>query len=137
MTDLTLAFPVQHHDLPAIEVRVNFGMFAGRGATPAEIDRKIRAFNPWPAAFTLLRVSEAHPPLRLKIFGCIQSRKSSGTPGQVLRADRHGILVAAGKGAVLLRDVQLEGKKRMSARDFLLGNAVTVGSIFGERKPDG
>ena len=39
MTDLTLAFPVQHHDLPAIEVRVNFGMFAGRGATPAEIDR--------------------------------------------------------------------------------------------------
>ena len=54
-----------------------------------------------------------------------------------LRADRHGILVAAGNGAVLLRDVQLEGKKRMAARDFLRGNPVTVGSIFGERKSDG
>lgn len=39
MTDLTIAFPVQRHEPPGIEVRVNFGMFAGRGATPAEIDR--------------------------------------------------------------------------------------------------
>ena len=39
MTDLTIAFPVQRHEPPAIEVRVNFGMFAGRPATPAEIDR--------------------------------------------------------------------------------------------------
>ena len=39
MTDLTIAFPVQRHEPPAIEVRVNFGMYAGRGATPAEIDR--------------------------------------------------------------------------------------------------
>ena len=39
MTDQTIAFPVQRHEPPAIEVRVNFGMFAGRGATPAEIDR--------------------------------------------------------------------------------------------------
>jgi hypothetical protein len=39
VTDLTIAFPVQRHEPPAIEVRVNFGIFAGRGATPAEIDR--------------------------------------------------------------------------------------------------
>jgi len=39
VTDQTIAFPVQTHEPPAIEVRVNFGMFAGRGATPAEIDR--------------------------------------------------------------------------------------------------
>jgi hypothetical protein len=39
VTDPTIAFSVQRHDPPAIEVRVNFGMFAGRGATPAEIDR--------------------------------------------------------------------------------------------------
>jgi hypothetical protein len=37
--DPTLAFAVHRHDAPAIEVRVNFGMFAGRAATPAEIDR--------------------------------------------------------------------------------------------------
>src|SRR5881275_3055578 len=37
--DLTMAFAVHRHDPPAIEVRVNFGIFAGRAATPAEIDR--------------------------------------------------------------------------------------------------
>lgn len=39
MSDLTIAFPVHGHEPPGIEVRVNFGVFAGRGATPAEIDR--------------------------------------------------------------------------------------------------
>src|SRR5438309_9363747 len=39
MDELAMAFPVHRHDPPAIEVRVNFGMFAGRAATPAEIDR--------------------------------------------------------------------------------------------------
>jgi hypothetical protein len=37
--DPTMAFAVREHDQPAIEVRVNFGVFAGRDATPAEIDR--------------------------------------------------------------------------------------------------
>src|SRR3954451_5577423 len=37
--DPAMAFPVHRHDPPAIEVRVNFGVFAGRDATPAEIDR--------------------------------------------------------------------------------------------------
>jgi hypothetical protein len=37
--DRTMAFPVHRHDPPAIEVRINFGVFAGREATPAEIDR--------------------------------------------------------------------------------------------------
>ena len=39
MTQPPLAFPVHEHDAPSIEVRVNFGVFAGRAATPAEIDR--------------------------------------------------------------------------------------------------
>jgi hypothetical protein len=39
MDDLSMAFAVQRHDPPAIEIRVNFGVFAGREATPAEIDR--------------------------------------------------------------------------------------------------
>src|SRR5947208_12436000 len=39
MDELAMAFAVHRHDPPAIEVRVNFGVFAGRGATPAEIDR--------------------------------------------------------------------------------------------------
>src|SRR3954471_10309290 len=39
MDEPTMAFPVHRHEPPAIEVRVNFGVFAGRAATPAEIDR--------------------------------------------------------------------------------------------------
>jgi hypothetical protein len=39
MDEPTMAFAVRGHDVPAIEVRVNFGVFAGRGATSAEIDR--------------------------------------------------------------------------------------------------
>jgi hypothetical protein len=39
MNDPTMAFVVDRHDAPSLEVRVNFGVFAGRAATPAEVDR--------------------------------------------------------------------------------------------------
>jgi methionyl-tRNA formyltransferase len=98
-------------------------------ATPAEIDRRIRAMNPWPAAHTFLPTADG--PRKLKVFSCIQHRRDSGSPGVVLRTDRRGILVAAGAGAVLLRDIQLEGKKRMPARDFLLGHPLAPGVVLG------
>jgi methionyl-tRNA formyltransferase len=97
----------------------------------SRIERKIRAMNPWPAAWTLLRGADGQP-RKLKIFTAIQCRKITGAPGEILRADKRGILVGAGGGAVLLREVQLEGKKRMSARDFLLGNTLPPGTILGQ-----
>jgi hypothetical protein len=39
MNDFPIAFAVQRHDPPGLEVRVNFGVYASRGATPAEIDK--------------------------------------------------------------------------------------------------
>ncbi len=95
------------------------------------IDRKVRAMNPWPAAFTTLPAA-AGQLLKLKIFSAILCRKTSGPAGEVLRADKHGILVGAGDGSVLLRDVQLEGKKRMEARDFLLGHPIAAGTLLGK-----
>ncbi len=95
------------------------------------IERKIRAMNPWPAAFTILPSANGQP-RKLKIFSAILCRKISGPAGEVLRADKHGILVGAGEGSVLLREVQLEGKKRMGARDFLLGNPIPAGTILGK-----
>jgi methionyl-tRNA formyltransferase len=91
-------------------------------ASPLAIDRRIRAMNPWPAAHTMLGARQ------LKIFSCIPQRRSSGPPGEVLRADERGLLVGASGGAVLLRDVQLEGKRRMSAGEFLRGNPVAPGT---------
>lgn len=95
-----------------------------------EIDRSIRAMNPWPAAYTTLPEPGGNQ-RKLKVFATILNRKNSGKPGEVLRADKHGILVGAGGGSVLLREIQVEGKKRMSARDFLLGRPIPPGTILG------
>ncbi len=97
-------------------------------ATRDQIDRKIRAMNPWPGAFTFLPAAEG--PRKLKVFACIQHSREIGEPGTVVRADKHGLLVAASQGGVLLREVQVEGKKRMSARDFLMGTLVAPGTVL-------
>jgi methionyl-tRNA formyltransferase len=98
-------------------------------ATPAEIDLRIRAMNPWPAAHTFLPTADGVR--KLKVFSCIQHRRETGAEGSVLRADKRGILVGAKGGAVLLRDIQLEGKKRMPARDFLMGHPIAAGTMLG------
>lgn len=85
-----------------------------------QIDQHIRAMNPWPAAFSLLP-GEDDKPKMLKIFETIISNRAKGEPGEVLNIDKHGVLVAAGKGGLLLREVQLEGKKRMHAAEFARG----------------
>jgi methionyl-tRNA formyltransferase len=100
-------------------------------ATPAEIDRKIRAMNPWPCAFTTI-VNESGAK-KLKIFTIIQGGKKSGAHGEVIRTDKHGILVSVKGGSVLIREVQLEGKKRMTAREFLLGHPIPNGTILGKK----
>jgi len=82
---------------------------------PAEaIERKIRAFNPWPGAFMELDKR------KLKIFRATIV-KGSGNPGEIL-AGENELVVAAGKDALSLDDVQLEGKRRMSAAEFLRGH---------------
>jgi methionyl-tRNA formyltransferase len=98
-------------------------------ATHDEIDRKIRSMNPWPAAHTFLPAPDG--PRHLKVFSCIQHTRRLGEPGHVIRADKNGLLVAAGRGGLLLREVQLEGKRRMSAREFLLGTPIAAGTILG------
>jgi len=55
------------------------------------------------------------------------SRRTKGQPGEIMRVDRHGILVAAKVGGLLLREVQLEGKKRMHAAEFARGFNLPVG----------
>ncbi len=100
--------------------------------TPVEIDRQIRALTPWPSAYTFVQDS-AGTSRQLKIFSVAEvSSVPSGRAGEVLRADGEGLIIGAGDGAVALGDVQLEGKKRMSAVDFLRGFRLTVGTVLGE-----
>ncbi|MFQ3670059.1 MAG: methionyl-tRNA formyltransferase [Verrucomicrobiia bacterium] len=90
-----------------------------------EIDCHIRAMTPWPGAYTW--IPEKGDLRMLKIFGTILSRRAKGKPGEVLRVDKHGILVAAGEGGLLLREVQLEGRKRLHAAEFARGYNLPVG----------
>jgi len=93
-----------------------------------EIDAHIRAMTPWPSAYSWIP-QEADQKM-LKIFSTIVSRRSKGKPGEVLRVDKHGVLVAAKVGGLLLREVQLEGKKRMHAAEFARGFNLPVGLVL-------
>lgn len=100
--------------------------------TREEIDRRIRAMNPWPSAYTWLPTADG--PKKLKIFAGIMHHCDLGAaPGTVVRSDKHGILVASGTCGILIRDLQLEGKKRMLARDFLLGHPIEAGVQLGAK----
>lgn len=100
--------------------------------SPGGVDRKVRAMNPWPGAFTWVPLPGGRK--KLKVFSVIQSRApAEGLPsGVVLRVERRGILVAAGERSVWLGQVQLEGKKRMHAAEFARGAHVNAGMRLGE-----
>jgi methionyl-tRNA formyltransferase len=85
-----------------------------------ELERRLRAFTPWPGAYTrfegaLLKVQSA------------TAGNASGTSGEVVRVGAEGIEVACGVGSLLLTSLQPEGKKPMSAQQFLAGRKVSVG----------
>lgn len=90
------------------------------------LDCFIRGVTPWPGAYTfyngkMLKVHRAAP--------CI----GQGKPGSVLSVNKNGISVACGSGALLIEEIQLEGKKRMCCADFLNGCKLKAGDAFGEQ----
>ena len=97
----------------------------------AAIDRRIRAMTPWPSAFT------SYHGKKLKIWRAAPTYTENGfarRPGEVLSADKDCVTVAAGQGALRIYELQLEGKKRMSAHDFLLGVRMQPGEVLGQQK---
>jgi len=76
------------------------------------IERKIRAFDPWPGAFTVLR-DEAGRDRKLKVYRASVVDSCSADPAN--------LVIPVKDGAVRLEEVQLEGKRRMSAAEFLRG----------------
>jgi methionyl-tRNA formyltransferase len=90
-----------------------------------EIDRQVRAFNPWPGAFT------KWGDRLLKIYrGEVRERASVGKSGTAVWVGSDFIEVAAGKDSYLIREVQLEGRKKMTIREFLSGHSIPVGTVF-------
>ncbi len=90
------------------------------------IDRQIRGMNPWPSAYTTWRGKQ------LKLWRARpKETEKSGAPGEVIEVSKDHFTVATGRGVLDIWEVQLEGKKRMSSRDFLLGVQLKPGDILG------
>ena len=85
----------------------------------------VRGCDPWPTAYTLL----GGEPLKLFRAKIVSGR---GTPGVVLGADRDGLIVGCGDDAVAFAELQLPGKKRMSATALLAGRPMPAGTKLGQ-----
>ncbi len=97
----------------------------------AAIRNMVRGMSPWPGAHTSLDGK------LVKIFR-VRADASPGrdkaVPGTVLRAGREGIEVACSGGVIIIDELQLEGRKRLTAGDFLAGCKITPGIFLGNRE---
>ena len=99
------------------------------------IDRLIRGMNPWPSAYTYYRGRQ------LKIWKAVpvsgQEAEGSVTaaqPGTIVRVTKGAFFVVCGDGCLQVLELQLEGKKRMSTHDFLLGVKLEAGERLGKNE---
>lgn len=92
-----------------------------RSAT--ELDRHIRAFNPFPGAQALFKGQTIKLWQAMPVAG-------SGKIGQVLAVDRKQIVIACGEGALAIQELQKAGGKRLPVQQFLAGNSLQVGDCF-------
>ncbi len=89
-----------------------------------EIHNQVRGLDPWPGAYTtlqdeVLKISRTEP------------EAGDGIPGSVVSAAADGVRVACGKGVLRIGELQLPGKKRLAAADFLRGSQLTPGTLLG------
>ncbi len=106
------------HQLTKAEGEINWNN------TNEEIYNKVRGLNPWPKAFSFLGKKRF-------VVDFVYKSEESGKAGEVLEANDNGIVVACGKGSVIIKDIKIEGKKMMSVSDFLRGHKIEKGSFLG------
>ncbi len=114
----------------------------------AALDRRIRAMTPWPSAYTFyqgkqLKIWKAEPVSSVDrvsmdslstdslSMDTLSMNTSGRVPGEILSTDKESVTVAAGEGALRIYELQLEGRKRMTAHDFLLGIRMRPGEVLG------
>jgi methionyl-tRNA formyltransferase len=87
------------------------------------IERLIRGLNPWPSAYTHLNGKT------LKIWrGEVLTEDTKEEPGTVIRVEKDGFVIQTGAGLLKVKELQLEGKKRMEAGAFLRGFQIKEGT---------
>ena len=85
---------------------------------------RVRGLTPWPGTFTYLQRDPA--PVLLKILRVEPVDASPGTAGEIIFADREGIIVRCGTGALRILELQREGGKRLTAPQFLAGHPLRL-----------
>lgn len=92
----------------------------------AELERLVRGLNSWPSAYTSFHGKN------LKIWEAeVLGEKENGEPGSVDEVTKTSVIINTGDGKLALTSVQLEGKKRMEVKDFLLGYKIEAGEKLG------
>jgi len=89
---------------------------------------RLRAFTPWPGAFTFL--PSAGGPQLLKIWK-VEVLPAGGAPGEILAAEKSGLVVGCGAGAIRILELQREGGRRQPAEQFLAGSPLRAGMRLG------
>ena len=90
------------------------------------IEQLIRGLNPWPSAYTKLQGKT------LKLWQAqVEEQEEEGRPGEILRVEKDAFYVKTGKGLLKIKEVQLEGKKRMDTGAFLRGFHLNTGELLG------
>ncbi len=102
---------------------------------PTVLHNRVRAFTPWPGAYTFLPGTPR--PVLLKIWETkVEVGSGAGVPpGEVLKADRDGILVACHEGALRILSLQKEGSRRLTASEFLAGCPLAPGTRLLQERP--
>jgi methionyl-tRNA formyltransferase len=107
------------HKIEKSEGRVDWTLPA------SEIERRLRGLKMGPGSSTLRQGKT------LKLHR-VETLSASGKPGHILKADAQGIVVAAGEGAVRVTELQPESRGRMAASEYLKGQKVETGEVWGE-----
>lgn len=111
--------------------KIDFGGRAG------DLNRQIRAFDPWPGAFcdyknTKLKIWNAEavtcePPVEPSAGRAVCDKVQTGV---IVKVNKDGIYVSCGEGMLKITELQLPGKRRMSVSDFIKGNSIEKGDIL-------
>ncbi len=90
----------------------------------AEILNLVRGTNPWPMSYSLY---EGVP---MKVINAVYTGDAKGIPGEILWANKEGICIACGDGGILVKELQMQGSKRMRVESYLNGHEIRVGTVL-------
>ena len=109
------------------------------------IERLIRGLNPWPSAYTLwngktIKIWSADVTTGREAAAFLSESgvpsETGITPGTVVCSDKHSLVVCTGDGLLSVRELQMEGKKRMDTPAFLRGYPIPAGDVFVKKESD-